>query len=110
MRTVRQLVFDMDGTLLDSGVVVPAAHVTAVRRLRGPELTPTQVVASYSVGPPDALLAHLLGRQLAEAESETYYAELAGVAVRPYPGRGGRADRAARTRARIAVFTGATAS
>lgn len=108
MRTVRQLVFDMDGTLLDSGVVVPAAYVTAVRHLRGPELTPAQVVASYSVGPPESLLAHLLGRQLADGESETYYAELAGVAVRQYPGV---ADVLTALRARghrIAVFTGAS--
>jgi HAD superfamily hydrolase (TIGR01509 family) len=105
---VRQLVWDMDGTLLDSSVVVPAAYVAAVRHLGGPELTPAQVVASYSVGPPDVLLAHLLGRRLAAGESDAYYDELSAVTAPPYPGV---EDVLAALRARghcIAVFTGAS--
>lgn len=41
-----ELVWDMDGTLLDSTVVVPAAFVAAVRELGGPSVGPEQVVAS----------------------------------------------------------------
>ena len=105
---VRQLVWDMDGTLLDSTVVVPAAYVAAVRRLGGPPVRPEQVIASYSLGPPEVLLAHLLGRDLAAGESEAYYAELAVVTVRPYRGV---ADVLSALRARghrLAVFTGAS--
>jgi HAD superfamily hydrolase (TIGR01509 family) len=106
--TVRQLVWDMDGTLLDSSIVVPAAYVAAVRRLGGPELTPAQVVASYSLGPPEALLAHLLGRELAAADSEAYYDELSAVTALAYAGV---EDVLAALRARghrVAVFTGAS--
>jgi len=106
--TVRQLVWDMDGTLLDSSVVVPAAYVAAVRRLGGPELTPGQVVAGYSIGPPEALLAHLLGRKLAAGEPEVYYDELSVVTARACPGV---EDALAALRARghsVAVFTGAS--
>lgn len=105
---VRQLVWDMDGTLLDSSVGVPAAYVAAVRRLGGPPTSPEQVIASYPLGPPDVLLAHLLGRDLAAGESEAYYDELASVAVRPYRGI---ADVLSALRARghrLAVFTGAS--
>jgi len=108
MVTARQLVWDMDGTLLDSSVAVPAAYVTAIRRLGGPELTPAQVVAGYTVGPPEALLAHLLGRDLAAGEPEAYYEELSAARVAAYPGV---ADVLAALRARghqIAVFTGAS--
>jgi HAD superfamily hydrolase (TIGR01509 family) len=106
--TVRQLVWDMDGTLLDSSVVVPAAYVAAIRRLGGPELTPAQVIASYSLGPPETLLAHLLGRTLAARESEAYYDELSGVTARPYPGVE-EVLAALRARGhRVVVFTGAS--
>jgi phosphoglycolate phosphatase-like HAD superfamily hydrolase len=83
---VRHLVWDMDGTLLDSGVAVPVSFVAAVRRLGGPQLRPEDVVASYARGPSDVLLAHLLGRDLAPGESEVYYEELSGATVLPYPG------------------------
>ncbi|HTX85431.1 MAG TPA: HAD-IA family hydrolase [Streptosporangiaceae bacterium] len=104
----RQLVWDMDGTLLDSSVAVPAAFLAAVRRLGGPLVTPEQVVASYPIGPAEALLPHLLGRELAAGESEAYYEELAGVSVRPYCGIA-EVLGALRARGhRIAVFTGAS--
>ncbi len=105
---VRQLVWDMDGTLIDSSVAVPAAYVAAVRRLGGPPVTPQQVVASYPIGPAEALLPHLLGRDLAAGESEAYYDELTSATVRPYPGV---ADVLSALRARghlVAVFTGAS--
>lgn len=105
---VRQLVFDMDGTLLDSSIAVPAAYQAAVRRLGGPDLSPEQVVAGYARGPSDVLLAHLLGRNLAAGESEVYYDELAGVTVRPYPGVAEVLTRLQAAGQRIAVFTGAS--
>ncbi len=105
---VRQLVWDMDGTLLDSSSVVPAAFVAAIRALGGPPVTADQVVATYARGTPETILAHLLGRDLAAGEAEVYYRELAGVTVTAYPGvrttlaalrAGGHA---------VAVFTGAS--
>jgi HAD superfamily hydrolase (TIGR01509 family) len=106
--TIRQLVWDMDGTLLDSSVVVPAAYLAAVRRLGGPELTPAQVVASYSVGTPEMLLAHLLGRKLAAGEPEAYYDELSAVTARPYPGVEDVLTALRARGHRVAVFTGAS--
>jgi HAD superfamily hydrolase (TIGR01509 family) len=104
----RQLVWDMDGTLLDSSVAVPAAFVAAVRRLGGSPVSPEQVVASYPIGPAEALLPHLLGRDLAAGESEAYYDELASVSVSPYCGIA-EVLSALRARGhRLAVFTGAS--
>ncbi len=105
---VRQLVWDMDGTLLDSSGVVPAAFVATVGSLGGPPVTADQVVASYARGTAETILAHLLGRELAAGEADAFYRELAGVTVTAYPGvhdvlgklrAGGHA---------VAVFTGAS--
>lgn len=98
----------MDGTLLDSRVAVSGAFVAAVRRLGGSPVTPEQVVVSYPIGPPEALLPHLLGRDLADGESEAYYDELASATVRPYRGIADVLS-ALRSRGhRLAVFTGAS--
>jgi HAD superfamily hydrolase (TIGR01509 family) len=105
---VRQLVWDMDGTLLDSSVAVPAAYVAAVRRLGGAPVSPEQVVASYPIGPAEALLPHLLGRELAAGESEAYYDELASVSVRPYSGIAEVLSALSARGHRLAVFTGAS--
>jgi HAD superfamily hydrolase (TIGR01509 family) len=106
--TIRHLVWDMDGTLLESGVAVPAAYVAAIRRLGGPSVTARQVVAAYPVGPPEVMLAHLLGRDLAPGDAEAYYAELCGAEVAPYPGIT-EVLAALRERGQpVAVFTGAS--
>ncbi len=80
-----QLVWDMDGTLLDSGVAVPAAYVTAVRQLGGPPVTPAEVVSRYWLGIPEMILADLLGRDVNAAEADVYYDQLAQAEVVPYP-------------------------
>ena len=103
-----QLVWDMDGTLLDSGVVVPAAYVATVRELGGPPVTPAQVVARYWLGTSEMILADLLGRDVAAAAADIYYRELVAADIGPYPGV---ADVLAALRRRghpVAVFTGAS--
>jgi HAD superfamily hydrolase (TIGR01509 family) len=96
----------MDGTLLDSAVAVPAAYVAAVRRLGGPAVTAAEVVARYSLGVPEQILADLLGRALTPGEADVYYGELAQAVVAPYPDAAGVL---ATLRARgqpVAIFTG----
>ena len=98
----------MDGTLLDSSGVVPAAFVAAIGNLGGPPVSADQVVANYARGTPETILAHLLGRQLSAGEADAYYRELATVTVAAYPGVREvlgtlRADGHA-----VAVFTGAS--
>ncbi len=98
----------MDGTLLDSSAVVPAAFVAAISYLGGPAVTADQIVASYARGTAETILAHLLGRELGAGDADAYYRELAGVTVRPYPGV---LDVLAALRASgrpVAVFTGAS--
>jgi len=106
--TVEQLVWDMDGTLLDSTAAVPAALAAAVARLGGAPVTREQVVASYGRGTAETILAHLTGRAIGAAEAETYYRELADVRVAPYPGVREALDELRALGQAVAVFTGAS--
>jgi beta-phosphoglucomutase-like phosphatase (HAD superfamily) len=54
-----QLVWDMDGTLLDSSRAVPDAFVAAIIELGGPSLERQQIVAAYPLGVAEVILAHL---------------------------------------------------
>jgi HAD superfamily hydrolase (TIGR01509 family) len=106
--TVEELVWDLDGTLLDTTAVVPAALARAVRALGGPDVAVDDIVAEYWRGTPEVIMEHLVGRPLTLTETEVYYRELEGAEVLPYPGV---VDTFAALRARgraVAVFTGAS--
>lgn len=102
-----QLVWDMDGTLVDSTSVVPLAFADALSELGAPPVDTAGVVAAYSLGVPEVILAHLLGRPLADGEAEAYYRRLEDVRVQAYPdvldALAGLRERGHR----VAVFTGA---
>ncbi len=105
---IRELVWDMDGTLLDTTTAVPVAFVRAVRALSGPDLATSDVVDAYWRGTPEVILEHLVGRPLTPTETEVYYRELEGVDVASYPEV---ADTFAALKAQgraLAVFTGAS--
>src|SRR5580700_7673773 len=98
----------MDGTLLDSSEAVTAAFAAALARIGGPVVAAAEVVSAYSLGPPEAILAHLAGRPLTTADTEEYYRELEVVRVSAYPGIAG-VLRALRERGQpVAVSTGAS--
>lgn len=101
------LVWDMDGTLVDSTAVVPEAFTGAVVELGGPPVERDEVVAAYSLGVPEVMLAHLLGRPLKEGESEAYYRRLEGVHLEAYPEILDTLRAWRESGQRVAVFTGA---
>ena len=103
-----QLVWDMDGTLLDSGVAVPAAYVATVRELGGPPVTPAQVVDRYWLGTPEMILADLLGQDLAVGAADDYYGRLADADVALYPGVAAVLAELRRRGHLVAVFTGSS--
>jgi phosphoglycolate phosphatase len=104
----KAVAWDMDGTLVNSGVAVPAAYAAAVLRLGGPVVAADEVIAAYPLGPPEVILPHLTGRALTVAEMEAYYAELGHARVRPYPGVAGTLAVLRAAGRPIAVCTGAS--
>jgi HAD superfamily hydrolase (TIGR01509 family) len=105
---VRAVVWDMDGTLIDSTSVVPDAYIAAIGRLSGRRLVREQIFAVYHLGPPRLILTELLGRAGTAADVGEYHASLRAIAAQaaPYPGVVEALERL-RRRLPLAVFTGA---
>jgi HAD superfamily hydrolase (TIGR01549 family) len=105
-RPIKAVVFDMDGTLIDSATVIPDAYIACITALGGPFYTPPEIIA---VGPPEAMLTHLLGRPSSAAEVDDYHVRLERLArgVTVYPGIGETLATLA-SQVPLAVFTGAS--
>lgn len=83
----RAIVFDMDGTLVDSTHALPEPFIAAVRASRAPELRPEDVIAHYASGPPKVILNRLLQREITNNENDLYHRNLERFArrIEPYP-------------------------
>ena len=103
-----RLVWDMDGTLLDSTEVVPDAFVETVRELGVDDVDREKVVAAYSLGVPEVMLRHLVGPTLEDREIDLYYDRLLEGSVAPYDGVLETLDTLRQRGLPIVVFTGAS--
>jgi HAD superfamily hydrolase (TIGR01509 family) len=71
------VIWDMDGTLVETATVVPDAFIETVRRLGGEPPDRDGVVALYSVGKPHEMIGAMLGREGAPEDADEYHAVLA---------------------------------
>jgi phosphoglycolate phosphatase/AHBA synthesis associated protein len=108
MVRLRAVIFDMDGTVIDSLESVPAAYIATVKELTGRPCTVEEVVANYSVGPGKAMLSVLLGRRCEENDLGLYHDHLRRniSLVRTYPSVETTLSTLAAT-LKVGVFTGA---
>ncbi|WP_020574103.1 HAD family hydrolase [Actinopolymorpha alba] len=109
-RRVRAVVFDLDGTLVDTMRSAPQAYVDTIRALGGPVLTRDELVAIWNLGPTQVVLAHALGRAVTAADIDCYFEHFAAAMadVRPFPGIVDMLDKLTRHGYLLGVFTGAT--
>jgi HAD superfamily hydrolase (TIGR01509 family) len=107
--SLRAVVWDMDGTLLDSASVVPDAFIATVQALSGTTYSREQIIELYPLGPPTSMLTRLLGRPCTAADLAAYHRRLRATAsrVRPYPDIR-RVLEVLRRLLPMAVFTGAS--
>ncbi|GAA4609642.1 phosphoglycolate phosphatase/AHBA synthesis associated protein [Actinoplanes octamycinicus] len=101
------VVFDMDGTLIESTTAVNAAFRAAVAAGGGPWYSDAEIVAAYPLGPPQRILDHLLGRPATPDDLDRYYAHLGTGRVSAYDGIGETLADLTR-RCSLGVFTGAS--
>jgi HAD superfamily hydrolase (TIGR01509 family) len=82
------VIFDMDGTLVDSLDIVAQAYGTTVLELSGRTCTLEEVLAAFSVGPVRPMLRTLLGRPETEGDLLAYHRNLAQASsnLRAYAG------------------------
>jgi HAD superfamily hydrolase (TIGR01549 family) len=87
-RPVHAVVFDMDGTLLDSLPVVLECYRKTIAELGGPSLTRDDVLSSFAIGPAAVMLETLIGRPVGPEAVTRYEQHLSAAlgSVEPYPG------------------------
>ncbi|HEX8004175.1 MAG TPA: HAD family hydrolase [Mycobacteriales bacterium] len=109
MPRVEAVVWDMDGTLVDSVDAVTGAYADAIVAGGAPRPTSEAVVAAYALGPPAALLTALLGRDCTGEDLAAYLDSLArrAASVRVHDGVPA-ALAAVGAALPMAVFTGAS--
>jgi HAD superfamily hydrolase (TIGR01549 family) len=106
------VVFDLDGTLVDSMTIVPAVYVDTIRALGGPAVTPESVVATWHIGTTPVVLARFLGRTVTDADLACYRRHFATAAafVRPFAGIPDLLEELREAGCRLGVYTSATRS
>jgi phosphoglycolate phosphatase-like HAD superfamily hydrolase len=75
-RPVRAIVFDMDGTLLDSLPVVVDCYRRTVVEFGGPDLSPEEILAAFAIGPATTMLDALIGGRVGPEAIASYEAHL----------------------------------
>ncbi|WP_141721609.1 HAD family hydrolase [Micromonospora citrea] len=104
------VVFDLDGTLVDSMTIAPAVYADTIRALGGPVVSPADVVATWHIGATPAVLAHFLGRPVAAGDLDCFqrHFEAATGDVQPFPGVLDLVDALDRAGCRLGIFTAAS--
>ncbi|MFJ1750633.1 HAD family hydrolase [Streptomyces sp. NPDC088116] len=106
----RAVVFDLDGTLIDTMRSVPQAYTDTIRVLGGGEIPPSEVMAVWHTGSTSVVLEHFLGRAVSPDDMECFYGRLAvtTAGVAPFPGVVEMLDALGREGRALGVFTSAT--
>lgn len=107
---VRAVVFDLDGTLVDTMTSAPEAYIDTVRVLGGPALSVSDVTAAWHVGPTPVVLAHFLARPVSSDDLNCFYEhfEAAMATVQPFAGVDEMLHDLSLARYSLGVFTTAT--
>ena len=103
------IVFDMDGTLIDSSAVVPDAFIKTLAQYGVTVETRQEIIDCYPLGSPIDLFSHFIGRRVYVSVVEAYHHNLSQEAnrVQPYAGIRELLD-ALQPQVKLGLFTGAS--
>lgn len=106
----RAVVFDLDGTLLDTMTAAPQVYADTIRLLGGPGLSASEIVATWHIGPTPVVLERFLGRPVTPGDLDFYYERFEALiaTVQPFHGVRAMLDALARQGYALGVFTAAT--
>ena len=84
---MRVVVFDLDGTLVDTTRLILNSYVETIRLLGGTEVTTDDVLSNFNIGPTAVILERYLGRAISSQDLEAYYVayETAISGLQPFP-------------------------
>jgi HAD superfamily hydrolase (TIGR01549 family) len=104
------VVFDLDGTLVDTMTSAPRAYADTIRSLGGPAVSPSEVAAVWHIGPTPVVLEHFLGRPVSPHDTERFHHHFAAVVAtaEPFPGVVDMLDALRRGGHRLGVLSTAT--
>jgi HAD superfamily hydrolase (TIGR01549 family) len=109
-RQVRAVVFDLDGTLVDTMACILATYVNTIRLLGGPDITAEDVLSKFHIGPARVVLGHFLSRPILDDDMECFFAayEQAISGLEPFPGVVNLLEALRHADYRLGLFTSAT--
>lgn len=107
---MRAVVFDLDGTLVDTTTLILNTYVETIRSLGGARVTTGDVLSNFNIGPTPIILEHFLSRPISPQDLDVYYAayEAAISSLRPFPGVTGMLEQLHRMGYRLGLYTSAT--
>jgi HAD superfamily hydrolase (TIGR01549 family) len=107
---VSTVVFDLDGTLVDTMAHLLATYVDTIRSFGGPDVTAEDVLSKFHIGPTHVVLEHFRGRPIAADDMECYFAayQQAITGLQPFPGVVSLVEELGRTGYQLGLFTSAT--
>jgi HAD superfamily hydrolase (TIGR01549 family) len=107
---VKAVVFDLDGTLVDTMASAPQVYADTIHFLGGPDVSASDVVAIWHMGHAAAVLHYFLRRPISPADMDCYHRrfEAAMSSVRPFRGIVPMLTALSRQGYHLGIFTGAT--